>query len=157
LLWISLNEELGWLTLTSDLSQAAAFVLGGDLVGQSWQVHTPHGLADVVYSVGNPSPLLTINGDGLSKFAVTTITPSLDAIRSVGDASRGDFRSVSLAGQSLAGIKLGQADFTGGDLTGTVFTRATLTQAIFRQATLAGAIFDQALVDQADFTQASLA
>jgi|GEM_PF-5468010 len=159
LLWISLDPGLGWLLLTADFAQAARFTLGGNPLGQTWQVQTANGPATVYYTVNNPSPILTINdGPGAaSSFAPKMITPSLDQISQSKSGQGLDFQLVRLAGQSLNGIDLTGADFSQGDLTGSSLTGSTLTRAIFHQCTLTGITCDQATLDQADFTQANLA
>ena len=101
------------------------------------------GCQKVSYSVNNPSPILTINGDSESLFIfdARVITPSLDAIEKAHGVTSGDFRSVSLAGQDLSGLNLTLGDFTRGDFTATTFTGAALVGATFVECDLSRATF----------------
>jgi uncharacterized protein YjbI with pentapeptide repeats len=158
LLWIGFRPDLGWLVLTADGAQAVDLVLTGDPPGQRWQVHTADGLATVVYSLNNPTPVLTINPgpDTFDSFTPRVLTPSLDQIRRAKACRDGDLRSVYLGGQELPGIDFTGASFADADLTGTVLDGATLTRAVFQRALLAGARLDGAVLEQADFSAARL-
>jgi len=158
LLWINLNSDLGWLKLSADFSQAAAFVLGGSPLGQTWQVETPLGLESVYYTAGGLSPILTIHsgGSALANFSPQQVTPTLAEILQTKSAVGGNFRNVNLLGQDLSGVDFTDADFSSANLSGVKFGPAILTGAVFRQAVLAGMTCDGATLDQADFTHADM-
>jgi uncharacterized protein YjbI with pentapeptide repeats len=158
LLWVALNPDLGWLVLTANFSEAAAFVFQGEPPGQRWQVRTPTGLATVTYTVGNTSPILTTRGSSgdPDSFLPLVITPSLAQIRQAKACHDGDFRHVDFSGEDLSGVDFTGAKFGGAILTGVIFDGATLTRSSFGDAALAGIRCNGAILDRADFDGANL-
>jgi uncharacterized protein YjbI with pentapeptide repeats len=158
LLWVAHNPDLGWLVLTSDFDEAAAFIFQGEPPGRRWQVRTPTGLAAVTYTVGGTSPILTTKGadDDLNSFSPMALTPSLDRMKQARACRDGDLRHVDLHGQDLSGVDFTGAQFGGANLTGVIFDRTTLTRATFGGASLSGIRCDGAVLDGADFTRAGL-
>jgi uncharacterized protein YjbI with pentapeptide repeats len=158
LLWVTLDEGLGWLKVSDDPAEAASFTLGGSPIGQTWQVATQSGPATVVYTVANPSPILTTNpGPGtLDTFAPTSACPSLDEIVAA-KACRGcDLANVELEGADLTGVDFTGASFSSAKLDGAIFAGATLTRAVFDGATFGSATCDGAVLDQASFVGTNL-
>lgn len=158
LLWVGLKESLGWLLLTPDPAQAVPVLLGGSPLGQRLQVKTADGPATVVYVVGGPSPILTVNStdDTLDAFAPVQVTPSLDAIVKSKSCAGGDLSSVYLSGD-LSGVDLSGAVLTGARLDGvTLGAGAKLVKAKLGQATLTAVTCDGAVLDEADLTGATL-
>ncbi|HEY2578992.1 MAG TPA: pentapeptide repeat-containing protein [Streptosporangiaceae bacterium] len=158
LLWIGFLADLGWLVLTADAGQAVDLVLAGNPPGQRWQVHTPDGLATVMYTLNYPTPILTINSgpDSFDTFEPHVVTPSLDQIRQAKVCRDGDLRSVYLAGQDMSGVDFTGASFTAANLAGAVLDKATLTRTGFQGATLTGVRLDGAVLEQADLSGAKL-
>ncbi len=140
LLWIALEETLGWLILNDDPSEAAAFVLQGNPPGQQWQVRTSNGLATVWYTLDKQSPILTINKapKTFDQFAPLVVTPSLDQMRQAKSCRKGDLTNVDLHGQSLSGIDFTGANFYHATLTDVTFTDAVLDSASFSHTDLTG-------------------
>lgn len=159
LLWVGFIESVGWLCLTTDSTQAVPLVLGGSPLGREVQVKTPSaGLARVVYTVGTPSPLLTINPaeNTLDAFAPVQVTPSLDAIVQSRSCAGADLTDVVLGGD-LSGVDVSGADLSRARLDGVTFgAGAELVRTKLRGATLSGVTCDGAVLDQADLTGATL-
>lgn len=156
LLWVTLKEEPGWLMLSTDPAQAAAFQLTGTPPGQTWQVQTSSGWATVSYTVDNPSPILTTGAGGLDAFAPTVVTPSLDAIVAAKACRGGDLAQVSLQGQDVSGVDFSGATFASGKLDGAVFGGAIMAGAVLDGAAVGSARFDGAVLDKASFVGADL-
>jgi uncharacterized protein YjbI with pentapeptide repeats len=154
LLWVAFNEELGWLTTTTEPTSAASLTLSGAPWGQSWQVATSSGPKPVLYTVDVDSPLLTIN-DGDEKFAPQVVTPSLAAIVQAKSCPSGDLADVDLRGVDLDGVDLSSASLARTLLDGASLG-CTLTGAVFDGATLGSARLDGAVLDSASFVGASL-
>jgi uncharacterized protein YjbI with pentapeptide repeats len=158
LLWISFLADLGLLMLTANPGDAVAIRFSSDGAGQGWEVLTPEGWKRVYYTVNNPSPILSINGEAgvPDVFAPVAITPSLEAIRSAKNGAGADLRWVALQDENLDGIDFTGADFSNGNLEGATFANATLTGAKFIQASLARMRCDGATLDRAVMTGAGL-
>jgi uncharacterized protein YjbI with pentapeptide repeats len=158
LLWISLLSELGLLILDESLAKAATLRFSGDPSGQIWEVSTAGGWQRVYYSVDQASPILSVHGGAGTPgtFGVSTITPSLAAIRAAKKARQADLRLVDLSGETLDGIDFSEADFSFGRLEGCHFVGSILTSAKFISANLAGVGCNGSTLDRADMTQAVL-
>jgi uncharacterized protein YjbI with pentapeptide repeats len=156
LLWVTLNEDLGWLMLSADPAEAAAFTLAGTPPGQTWQVRISGGWAKIYYTVNNPSPILTTGEGGLYAFAPIVVTPPLDAIVAAKACRDGDLAHVSLQGQNVTGVDFTGAVFASATLDGATFTGTTLTRAVLDRATVGSARFDGAVLDSSSFQGADL-
>ncbi|MGE5672550.1 MAG: pentapeptide repeat-containing protein [Mycobacterium leprae] len=158
LLWIGFDANLGWLTLTPDVSGAVPILLLGSPQGQQWQIKTGDGNRPVLYNAGGTSPILVAGdpGDPPSLFVPSTATPSLAAIRAAGGDPGGDLAKVNFHGSDLSKLDLTGADLTAADLTGASLAGSDLTGARLCGAVLGGVCCDLATLDQADLTGADL-
>ena len=154
LLWVALDEELGWLTTTADPASAASLTLSGSPVGQLWKVATSGGPADVSYTAGGLSPLLTIDGPA-GTFAPAVVTPSLDEIVRAPSVPGADLADVDLRGAAFGAVGLPKASLARARLDGCSFS-GDLQGAVFDEATVGSATFDGAVLDGASFVGASL-
>jgi uncharacterized protein YjbI with pentapeptide repeats len=156
-LWIAFNADLGWLTTTADLDEAAAFRLGGQPVGASVEVQDS-GWKAVCYDPSDSSGLLTVNlGQGMvSAFAPDEFTPGLDAIAAARGCPGGDLSRVDLRGQDLSGLDLTKAQLVSTLLDGAHFTGSVLAGAMLDGAVVGRATFDGAVLDGASFAGAHL-
>lgn len=156
LLWVGLNEDVGWLVAVADVANAARLTLAGSPVGTTWQVATSSGLQDVWYSTGRAGSVLSINGGDAKAFAPQVLTPSLDAIRAAGGHPGADLDDVDLRGLDLTGLDLSGASLARALLDGAKLTASTLTRAVFDRAVVGSATFDGATLDDASFDGATL-
>ncbi|MGA5267067.1 pentapeptide repeat-containing protein [Streptomyces lydicamycinicus] len=155
--WIRADEGTGWLMLTEDGHDAAAFVLSGPVTGTTWKVRTAEeGTQAVTYSVDPLAPLLTTTDDAPGVFAPQIVTAGLQEIQRTKSAAEADLRQVFLGGADLSGVDLGKADLTSSDLTGANLSSATLSHATLASTTLTGTRCDGTLLDDADLTGAML-
>jgi uncharacterized protein YjbI with pentapeptide repeats len=159
LMWVALDERFGWLTATTDPTQAASLTLGGSPRGTSWTVATSGGQAAVSYTVGSDAPLLTINGGvgAYDTFAPTLVTPSLAAIATSKSCPEADLVDVDLRGAVLDTVNLHRASLDRAQLDGAKLTSCTLDQASFDGATLGSLRLDGAVLDSAHFVGADMA
>jgi uncharacterized protein YjbI with pentapeptide repeats len=158
LLWVALEESLSWLVLTVDPAQAVPVVLGGNPLGREMRVRTPDGLAPVVYTVDDPSPILTVDANDKTPdaFAPLQVTPSLDAILQSKSCRDGDLADVALSGD-LSGVDFGGAVLSGATLDGVTFGPGTkLAGAKLQRAKLSRVTCDGAVLDRADLSGATL-
>ncbi|MFE7539367.1 pentapeptide repeat-containing protein [Streptomyces platensis] len=156
LLWIRLDTDTGWLTLTENATQAAVFELSGSPLGTTWQVRTSEGAKAITYSVDKLAPLLTMTDDAPGVFAPQTVTPGLDDIRRTKSAVEADLRQLMLAGADLSGVDLSRADITSSDLTGASLSSADLSHATLAGTTVTGTHCDGTVLDDTDLTGARL-
>ncbi|MEU8780980.1 pentapeptide repeat-containing protein [Streptomyces sp. NPDC048637] len=156
MLWIRLDTITGWLMLTQNATNAAAFELSGPSLGTTWKVRAPGGAKAITYSLDKLAPLLTMTDDAPGIFTPQIVTPGLEDIQRTKSATEADLRRLILAGADLSGVDLGKADLTSSDLTGANLSSATLSHATLAGTTLTGTHCDGTVLDDADLTGARL-
>ncbi len=122
----------------------------------SWSLIVDGGVAFCLVST---PPLVTEDGvtpQNDSSFTIQKFTPGLPEIRIAKGVANGDFTSINLSGQSLAGLSLTGAKFANSNLTGTDFTGSDLTGADFTGAILDNANLQGAVMAGANFTECDL-